>query len=141
MRGLLWLSVIMESMSIVTLNVKVKENAPQYGKPRFAVVDAPVLKARRKVWGTVLFGIIAIQILQLILQTSVAQGVYQLADLQHQLKSLSLDNQILQEDLWRLSSLKHLDNEAKAMGMIPSPASARGWIDLNKDVFIAPTTH
>ena len=131
----------MESMSIVTLSVKVKENAPQYGKPRFAIVDAPVLKARRKLWGTVLFGIIAIQILQLILQTSVAQGVYKLADLQHQLKSLSLDNEILQEDLWNVSSLDNLNKQAKAMGMVTASAEARGWIDLNKHVFIAPPKH
>jgi hypothetical protein len=66
----------------------------------------------------ILGGLGAIQILQLVLNSFVAAGAYQLVDLKNEKRDLTVTQQILGEQVDSLSSNQNLANAAQKMGMI-----------------------
>ena len=75
-------------------------------------------KSRAGIAVLILFGLGAIQILQLVLNSFVAAGAYQLVDLKNQKRELTVTQQILGEQVDSLSSNQNLANAAQKMGMI-----------------------
>jgi outer membrane murein-binding lipoprotein Lpp len=63
-------------------------------------------------------GLLGIAILNLLLNLATSSGVYELAGLKNQQKSLQLSSQILQQQVDSLSSNQNLASAAQAMGMV-----------------------
>lgn len=66
----------------------------------------------------IVLGLGSIQILQLVLNSFVAVGAYQLRDLKNEKRDLTVTQQILGEQVDSLSSNQNLANAAQKMGMI-----------------------
>ncbi|MFM5968604.1 MAG: hypothetical protein ACKOQ8_06170 [Micrococcales bacterium] len=82
------------------------------------LVGRDARKSRAGIAVLVLVGLGAIQILQLVLNSFVAAGAYQLVDLKNQKRELTVTQQILGEQVDSLSSNQNLANAAQKMGMI-----------------------
>lgn len=84
----------------------------------FRAATGRVANPRLAFFAIVAMGLVAIPLLNLVLNVATTQGVYQVASLKNQAKKLSLESQILGQQVDSLSSNQNLANAAKAMGMV-----------------------
>jgi hypothetical protein len=82
------------------------------------LVGRNAMKSRAGLVVLVVFGLGAIQVLQLLLASSIAVGAYDLSDLKKEKKELVVTQQILGEQVDSLASNQNLANAAQKMGMI-----------------------
>ena len=82
------------------------------------LVGRNAMKSRAGIAATIVLGLLAIQMLQLLLNAFTAEGAYRLADLKAEKKELIVSQQILGEQVDSLSSNQNLANAAQKMGMI-----------------------
>lgn len=75
-------------------------------------------KSRLAIALTVIVGLVAIQLLQLVLNVALGTSTYALASLKAEKKQLVLQQQILAEQVDSLSSNQNLANTAQKMGMV-----------------------
>ncbi|MEY4390996.1 MAG: hypothetical protein RLZZ400_739 [Actinomycetota bacterium] len=89
---------------------------------RPAVAPAPrVAAAPRKRLSTpvlALVGVVAVQIVGLVLSATISQGAYQLAALKQQNRDLNTQSEILAAEVDSLSSQQNLSDAAHALGMV-----------------------
>lgn len=82
------------------------------------LVGRNAMKSRAGVAVSIALGLLAIQVLQLLLNAFIAEGAYNLADLKKEKKDLVVTQQILGEQVDSLASNQNLANAAQKMGMI-----------------------
>lgn len=82
------------------------------------LVGRNAMKSRAGMVVLIVFGLAAIQVLQLFLNASIAEGAYGLSDLKKEKKELVVTQQILGEQVDSLASNQNLANAAQKMGMI-----------------------
>lgn len=82
------------------------------------LVGRNAMKSRAGIAVSIALGLLAIQVLQLLLNAFIAEGAYNLADLKKEKKDLVVTQQILGEQVDSLSSNQNLANAAQKMGMI-----------------------
>ncbi len=93
-------------------------------RPRLSSVAAPARSShaipsqRRRVLKVVGLGVLVINAIQLLLHIGLSQSVYQLSHLQHERDALSVQSQLLSEQVDSLSSQQNLANAAASLGMI-----------------------
>ena len=96
----------------------IRATAPSF-TPRIAALPS-IAPARVKVGATIVIGLVAIQLVQLLLGVLTAQGAYQMAHLKAQKHDLTTQSDILSAQVYSLSSDQNLANAAQSLGMIPN---------------------
>ncbi len=93
--------------------------AQPFSLPR--LVGLPrVASPRLRIGITVIIGLVAIQMIQLVLGILTEQGAYQMADLKAQRHVLTTSSDILSAEVGSLASNQNLANSAQSLGMIPN---------------------
>ncbi len=93
-------------------------------RPRLSSVAAPARATRavpsqiRRVLKVVAIAAVIINGLGLLLNIGLSQSVYQLSDLKHQRDALSVQSQLISQQVDSLSSQQNLANSAASLGMI-----------------------
>lgn len=85
-----------------------------------------------------IFGLVAVFVLQLILNMIVTQDAYHLRSLEAQKRNLATEVQIIQEEVASLGSPQNLADAANQLGMVANPSSVLLDIQNNR-VFGEPT--
>jgi multidrug resistance efflux pump len=97
---------------------------PATAQPSIRLVAAPTInrrvlgKATKQAVGVVTGGVILITLAGLVLNIMLSQGVYQLSGIKAQMRDLTTNNQILDEQVRSLSSDQNLANAASHLGMV-----------------------
>lgn len=84
------------------------------------IIQRPENKKLREILYIIGIGSAVTVLLQLVLSTALADGVYKIAKLKHEQKELLIDSQIMQDEIAQLSSLYSVDSKARNMGMVPA---------------------
>jgi hypothetical protein len=86
-------------------------------KPKRGFFRYELSRETVKAAGVALIGMITLIMLQLVLSTLTASGVYEISKLKQEAAQLNITADILQAELYSLSSPQNLTNEAHKLGM------------------------
>ena len=98
--------------------VRARVNArPTVPVTKMALLQPLPHKERRKISITILLGLILISILQLLTNIALSSNVYEISRLQKEARELNLTKEIMEQEMYDVSSLVTIDSKARALGM------------------------